>query len=254
MARLRDAVAAGRRRAVIGWSWFLDYAYVVRWQVASTVRPPTRYPSTSHPSTLRPTLPPVLALPGVLETWSILRPVLDALAERGHPIHVVDALRRNRGPVAAMATLVEDHLVAHDLHDVVVVAHSKGGLIGKHVMAGPRCADRIRAMVTVATPFGGSVYARLFLAPSIRAFRPDDPTLAWLRERVAVNARITSIAARYDPHIPAGSHLDGATNVVVDVVGHFRILGDARVRTAVLDAVARAVPAHEPPAPSPRAP
>lgn len=235
MAGPVTAAAAARRRAAIGWWWLLDYAYVVRWQLGSVVRPAARYPTPADRA-----LPPVLALPGVLETWSILQPVLDDLAERGHPVHVVTALGRNRGPVVAMAALVEDYVLAHDLHDVVVVAHSKGGLIGKHVMAGERCADRIRAMVTVATPFGGSVYARYFLAPSIRAFRPDHPTLTWLRERAATNARITSVAARYDPHVPGGSHLDGATNVVVDLVGHFRVLGDARVRAAVLDAVTRA--------------
>ena len=46
-----------------------------------------------------------------------------------------------------------------------------------------------------------------------------------------------SIFGRFDPHIPDGSVLDGATNVLVPAVGHFRVLGSPQTHSAVLDGV-----------------
>ena len=75
--------------------------------------------------------------------------------------------------------------------------------------------------------------------PSIRAFLPDDETIVMLGREESVNGRIVSIFGRFDPHIPDGSVLDGATNVMVPASGHFRVLGSPQTHAAVLDAVRR---------------
>jgi pimeloyl-ACP methyl ester carboxylesterase len=51
------------------------------------------------------------------------------------------------------------------------------------------------------------------------------------------NQRVTSIYPRFDPNIPEGSRLEGATNVEIPVVGHFRILDEPATIAAVLSAV-----------------
>ena len=53
----------------------------------------------------------------------------------------------------------------------------------------------------------------------------------------SVNGRIVSVFGRFDPHIPDGSALDGATNVLVPASGHFRVLGSRRTHAAVIDGV-----------------
>ena len=80
-------------------------------------------------------------------------------------------------------------------------------------------------LVAVCTPFHGSPLAGLFFVPSIRAFLPDDETIVMLGSEQSVNGRIVSVFGRFDPHIPDGSALDGATNVLVPASGHFRVLG-----------------------------
>ena len=55
-----------------------------------------------------------------------------------------------------------------------------------------------------------------------------------------MNARITSIYPRFDPNIPEGSRLEGATNVEIPLWGHFRILTAAEALAAVVAAVERA--------------
>ncbi|MCT9819575.1 alpha/beta hydrolase [Microbacterium sp. W1N] len=182
---------------------------------------------------------PIVVIPGIFETWKFLQPLAAAAHARGHPVHVIDALRRNRRSVTDTAAQVSAYLVAHDLTDVVIAAHSKGGLVGKQVMLGPE-GHRVRAMLAVATPFGGSRYARLMLARSLRIFSPRDATIVALGRESAVNGRIVSLYARFDPHIPEGSELAGATNIRLDTGGHFRILAEPRVIAELLVLAARA--------------
>lgn len=183
-------------------------------------------------------LAPVLVIPGVYERWQFLLPVIRELHGAGHPVHVVSALGSNRAPVPECAAHVTAYLVEHDLHAVVIVAHSKGGLIGKQVMGFGEEADRVRQMVAVATPFGGSRYANLMLGRTLRAFRPANETLVLLAGALTANTRIVSVYPRFDPHIPDGSALAGAQNVVVQASGHFRVLTHRETRAEILRAAA----------------
>jgi len=211
-------------------SWgVLDWSYAALWQLRSLG--PTRAVDYGG-GTGR----PVVVVPGVYETWQFLRPLMDALHERDHPIYVVTALGHNLGPVPHGARAVMEVIEEEDLRDVLLLTHSKGGLIGKYAMAHLDPDRRIDRMVAVAAPFGGSTYARFAPLRHLRAFRATDPVLAALVREVAANRRITSIYGVFDTMIPGGSELAGATNVVLPVGGHFRILGDLRTRRAVLEA------------------
>ena len=222
-----------------GWSWYVDYVYVTFWQIR-------HFFSRGVPSEFAEgTLPPIVLLPGVYETWQFLRPIATSLSKRGHPVHVVRELGYNRATIPASAVVVQKYLDDHDLRDVILVAHSKGGLIGKHMMLFDDTDRRVRQLVTVATPFGGSVYARFFLNRSVRDFSPTDPTLMMLAANIMANARITSIYGDFDPHIPGGSHLDGATNVKLPVSGHFKILGASVVEHAVVEAIGMDAASHD---------
>jgi len=172
---------------------------------------------------------PVVVLPGIYETWRFLQPLITELHERGHPVHVIAALGRNRWPVPRGARHVAAYLREQDLRDVVLVAHSKGGLIGKQVMSDSETGERIRGMVAIASPFAGSVYGRVMLLPSLRAFSPNSAVIRALTRELAPNARIVSVYGEFDPHIPGGSELAGARNVRLETGGHFRVLAHPRV-------------------------
>ncbi|MER2136170.1 MAG: alpha/beta fold hydrolase [Arthrobacter sp.] len=213
-------------------AWAADYAYVARWQVQGFLRPedPAAY-LESRPGVRR--REPVVLIPGVYEDWQLLRPLAAALAEQGHPVHTVKTLGYNRGRIDEMARRVEHYLASAGLEDAVIVAHSKGGLIGKRVLLGPE-GHRIHRMVAVNVPFSGSPYARYFLIPSIRAFSPRNALLRSLQASLDANARITSVYAAFDPHIPGGSRLDGARNIQLKAMGHFRPLGDPELHRLVV--------------------
>lgn len=213
------------------WWWLADYAYATSWQVRAAVGRTRSADFASGDGR------PVVIIPGIYETWQFLRPLIDRLHGAGHPVHVITVLAHNRLPVEHGARLVSDYILATGLQDAAIVAHSKGGLIGKLVMLRPDAGARVSMMATVCTPFSGSRYARYLLLPSLRAFSPRNATTGMLAREEAVNARITSIFGVFDPHIPEGSELVGATNLRLPVGGHFRILSDERCIEAVLAAV-----------------
>jgi len=211
-------------------AWILDYVYAVRIQLGIV----TRRRRVPRP---RGDLGPVLLIPGVYEPWQFLRGVGGMLARAGHPVHVVEPLGYNLDDVPTAAAVAQGYLDEHDLRDVVVVAHSKGGLIGKHMMLFDDAHGRIDRLVAIASPFSGSSLSRYMPNRALRAFVPTETTLALLAANADVNERIVSIFGIFDPHIPGGSELPGATNVRLPVRGHFRLLGHESVLAEVRKAV-----------------
>ena len=223
-----------------GGSWLLDYRYAVSAQVRGAV-------TRSHPDDfVSGDLAPVLILPGIYESWHFMRPLIEVLHAAGHPVHVVTLLQRNRRPIVESARIVAEELLERDLHDVVIVAHSKGGLIGKYLMTRLDPHARIVRLVAISTPFSGSRYARFLPVPSLRDFAATHPELLALSADERMNARVVSIFGRFDPHIPEGSFLPGAQNVRIDTGGHFRILGHPDTLGHVLAAAARPDPRAHP--------
>jgi hypothetical protein len=249
--------------------WASDYLYAGRRQLAVLGMPwaiGRHRPTPPRWSASAPELPEVVLLPGVYEHWTFLRPLGDALAAAGHRVRVVHGLGVNRRGVPETADRLARMLadLPHAPAGRVLVAHSKGGLIGKHLLvkSGAAAAAAVEAseggdpaeaaaaarepgmpplgvlgLVAVATPFGGARRARLFFVPSIRAFLPGDETIVMLGRETSVNGRIVSVFGPYDPHIPEGSALDGATNVLVPTPGHFRVLASPRTHEAVREGI-----------------
>lgn len=215
-------------------AWLLDYLFVSWRQARNLVdrRVPKNFSNGG--------LAPVVLLPGVYETWQFLRPVADRVNREGHPVHVVRRLGYNRSSVPDAAATVLRFLEERDLVGVILLAHSKGGLVGKHLLAVDDTEGRVDGLVAINTPFAGSAYARYFPSRTIRAFSPTEPTIAMLATRLEANARVTSIFSEFDPHIPEGSVLAGARNIRLPLSGHFRPLS-SRV---LIDAVAREVAAQ----------
>lgn len=210
----------------------LDYLYAGRHQLRAAF-------DRSTPDALvagEGTRAPVVLLPGIFETWRFLRPLAEHIHAAGHPVHVVTALEDNRMSVAQAADLVRAHLEQHDLADIVIVAHSKGGLVAKYLMGMQDTGPRVRSAVTVATPYAGSALAALIPVPSMRALLPSSPGILRLAVNRAVNERIVSVWGWFDPHVPGGSRLDGARNIELDVGGHFRILARPEL-LAIVDEV-----------------
>jgi hypothetical protein len=175
---------------------------------------------------------PVVVLPGVYENWKFTRPLIQGLHNAGHPVHVITELGYNRRPLQAGAALLLSYLRRHQLSGVVLVGHSKGGLIGKLALLRDT-EGRISRLITLCTPFHGSSRGHLLPLPSVRPLTPADQLIQTLSRQTGVHDRITSISVRYDEHVPEGSHLAGAKNVTLPIAGHFRLVGHPAALAAV---------------------
>ena len=220
-------------RAAVAWWSCADWLYAVRWQLRSLRRGalPEDYRTASGDGV------PVVLVPGVYESWRFLQPLLEALHQAGHPVHVLDVLGFNSGEVPEAALAVREYVESTGLPRVALVTHSKGGLIGKQLLAHHDDDGLVDRLVAVNAPFAGSTRARFLPLRAVRVFVPGGPLLRELDAARSVNARITSVYSAVDPNIPGTSRLEGATNVEVDTVGHFRILSDPRAQAAVLAAL-----------------
>lgn len=223
-------------RLFIYWYyWVLDYLYVGFWQVLGFFRRGDPRVFLSPTPTRHAT--PVLLIPGVYERWNFMKPIAKSIYNAGYEVHVIEGIGYNRGTVEKMAEAVDAYVAKHSLKNCVLVAHSKGGLIGKYLLSFSNKKGQYAGMVSVSTPYNGSVYAHVLPFSSLRIFIPNSPLLLQLAKSADVNARIVSIYGKFDPHIPGGSFLKGAQNIRLATYGHFRIIKDKAVHREILDAI-----------------
>lgn len=225
-----------RRLITYLFYWCLDYLYVTFWQVAGFLHQGDAAALLHSPRSHK---KPIIIIPGIYERWSFMKPIAEDLYNAGYDVHVLEGIGYNREDVETIAEVVCDYTRKNKLQESIIVAHSKGGLVGKYLLAYKNDDRLFSAMVAINTPFNGSVYAKLFPITSLRIFVPNSPLLSLLKENIEVNKRIVSIYGQFDPHIPGGSFLNGAVNVKLPIYGHFRIINSKRLRREVVHMVTR---------------
>ena len=95
-----------------------------------------------------------------------------AIAARGHPlivprVHPTGSIAK-RASQLKRAILDGLTVIGRPREKVVIIAHSMGGLDSRYMLARLGMADRVRALVTVATPHRGSPFADFCLTHTKR--------------------------------------------------------------------------------------
>lgn len=219
--------------------WAGDYGFAVRQHVRASLDRGAPAPLGLPGARVQ-----VVLVPGVVETWRFMEPLARRIAAAGHRVHFVPELGRNLAPVlesvAPVRAVVERVAAAHPHARVVLVGHSKGGLIGKRVLvelALEPDAPQPAGLVALATPFAGSARAHLLPGAFVREFRRSSPMLAALAAERSADARIRLVLPRIDPHIPGNAVPEGMRGVTLRAAGHFRPLATREAAGAVLAAI-----------------
>ncbi|WP_166982806.1 alpha/beta hydrolase [Paramicrobacterium fandaimingii] len=232
-----DKIAAAPPLTALGRAriWAADYLYAGSRQALSLLRrrPPARYLKGDRRK------PIIVLLPGVYETWVFMAPIADRLSMAGYRVNVVYGMKHNRRPIVDTSRMLQRALERVHVPSAgrIIVAHSKGGLIGKHLMSEADLG--VRGMVTLCTPFAGSKLATFAVGKTLREFGPANGTITALAGETSVNERITSLSPSFDPHIPDGSALEGARNIPMLGAGHFLTLASEEAEDSVLAEVER---------------
>ena len=166
--------------------------------------------------------PTAVILPGWLREWETVLPWGQALHSIGWDVRFVPALDRQIGSLPELAATLNQFLEEEGIEDALIVAHSKGGLVGKQAMVE---GGSITRLIAVGTPFEGAPLAHVLPANTGgESLTPDGQEITNLQSHTEVNHRIHAIEAALDQNVPTLQNLPGANIVRTDVEGHTALL------------------------------
>lgn len=190
-----------------------------------------------------------LIIPGVYETARIFRYLRSELAGYGITTESVPGLGIMRKPVPDLAQAVLRK--ARDIDGpTILLAHSKGGLVGARALALAMGADTqsredgqisgLLGMIGIAVPWYGSALALTMPGTAVWAMRPGGRAVraAVIRSRQRqVAQRVVSLQPAWDPHIPGAHPPPGTHRIDLPSSGHFAPLGQKSTVDAIVKGV-----------------
>lgn len=217
--------------------WTVDSIYAVNGfsQMYIYRKPPKHYLEFTNEGKY-----PVLVIQGYLNKWGFMKGIADEISLHGHPVYVFPQLGNNLKNIAGSAEIVYELIEKENLKNVIIVGHSKGGLIGKYILAFLDKKENVKGVIAIGTPFHGSNAAKPFKILKSNEFDPDNDSIKNLALHQDVNHKIITISASYDNivrHEKKGS-LEGALeNIEVKAAGHHKIIYDKEVRQKILSSI-----------------
>lgn len=216
--------------------WIKDYLYAIHKHSLAFIyqKPPKHYLGFVVENKN-----PIILIPGVFERWYFLKVIADPLSLKGHPVYALDNLGYNTREIKNTAKLIRELIDEKKLENVTIIAHSKGGLIGKYILANFNQDQRIKKVIAIATPFNGSKITKFIPNKAIKELSPDSEIIKNLMKEKEVNHKIVSIFGTFDNHVwpESSSDLKGAKNIQVKTRGHHKILSDKNVQEILLSEV-----------------
>jgi triacylglycerol lipase len=183
---------------------------------------------------------PVILLPGITSKWLHMRSLGDPISLAGHPVYVISELKDNMYNVPVLAGMVRDFILERELENILLVGHSKGGLVGKYCMVHENPHEAVVGMVAIAAPFSGSFLSHAMPHPAYSEMKVDSELILGLQQHTEINRRIISIFPEHDTHVWAekGSFLENALeNLALPLAGHDWVLSHDDVIQATLKAL-----------------
>jgi predicted alpha/beta hydrolase family esterase len=192
------ASPGGVRGVAVEAAWLAARTVLYPWGVAEErVKPEGHYRTDRLPPRRRGLLvsamdaagTPIVLVHGIGDNRSAFAVLSGALRRRGFAaVHAVNysVLTALTGDVRRSAALLGEHverICAETGSDRVhVVGHSLGGLIARYYVQRLNGDARVRTLVTLGTPHGGTLTAYLFPTALTRQLRPGSDLLAELAE------------------------------------------------------------------------
>lgn len=222
--------------------WIEDYAYLLKGVVLMSLHkdPPKDYLEKDSEK------PFVILIPGIFGTWASMKRLGDKISSLGYPVCAIKELGYNLFDIPSSSQkLREVVLRVSSLREknkgIVMIAHSKGGLIAKYYLMKYEEEKDVLGVVAIATPFSGTKMAEVL--PSdikpLKELSSSSPIIKEMDKREDVNKKIISIIPEFDNHVWAekGSFLSGAENIKVPIRGHHKVLFSEEVEKVVISSI-----------------
>ena len=138
--------------------------------------------------------------------------------------------------VPQLAQRIEEVCAATGAEQVVLVAHSMGGLVCRSYLA-RHGSSRVERLITIASPHSGSELARIGIGKNAREMEPGS---RWLKDLASsvTPVRAISIRTPHDNYVMPqdNQRLPGALDVALDGIGHLALLFSRRTAGEVITA------------------
>lgn len=184
--------------------------------------------------------PTIVLIPGINSHWGGLQPLAKFLNQHGYPVLGAGNIKRNMSLVDEGAISITETLNALNINSAILVGHSKGGIVGKQILAFHNPDNIVKGLVAITTPFNGASLADMMPMPAYKELIPGSPVIKKLQAQTEVNHSIVTISAFWDNMVKPeeGTKLDGALqNMESEVRGHNVAAYDPKVWRLVLDAI-----------------
>jgi predicted alpha/beta hydrolase family esterase len=166
----------------------------------------------------------VILVQGFAENFIPLKTIADHLNRLGYKIHVIPELNWQFFSIEKGAKILDEYILSHRLKDVVLVSHSKGGLVAKKYIDEAQ-KDTVKYAITLAAPYHGTLFGYLKVL-SLFELNPYSETIQKLLRNEKLNHKIINIYSTFDNHVIPNRNLilEGTRNIQIPIVGHTRIL------------------------------
>jgi esterase/lipase len=165
----------------------------------------------------------IILLHGYRENWIFLEKIGNFLSNKGYKIHVPKRLGISTASIVTNANTLESYIRENNLKNIILVSHSKGGLIAKHFLDHSKYSKNIEKVISIATPYRGTYFS--FLIGNIE-LSPISKIIKAINRDKSSCKKIINIYPSFDNHVIPNRNLllESAKNIKVEVVGHTKIL------------------------------
>src|SRR3989344_2169776 len=167
----------------------------------------------------------VVLVHGFGGNWSYLKEIGNFVNKLGYRVHVLNELGVNLKPIFESYKILEKYIDNNNLKNLILIGHSKGGIISKYFIDNSPLTDRVKLIISIASPFGGTQLGRLKIL-NTHEFLPDSAIIQKLNAKTSKNKLFINLFSRKDDVVIPNQNLilKGAKNIKVEVDGHLGIL------------------------------
>ena len=191
------------------------------------------------PDRLRQSTRPLLLVHGYgcsRGVWWLLRKQLEAAGHTVATLSLSPPYTSIGKLVPQLERRIEEVCRATGADQVVLIAHSMGGLVSRSYLARNGRA-RVERLITISSPHAGSELARLGFGANAREMEPGS---LWLQDLAAAEVRVPTMAIRtaHDNYVMPQDNqcLPGALDLELDGLGHLASLFSRRTATELIAA------------------
>jgi len=174
----------------------------------------------------------VILVQGLNSRWVSLETIGREIHNLGYRVHVVKKLRKNLKLIAKGAADIAEYIETNGLKDVVLIGHSKGALNSIYLLKNPDMAEKIKKVITIASPFDGVVLFKF--NPIARELDPESTFIKQYKKGIDPKKIINLYPSTDNKVIPNKSlEWDEVVNKEINVFGHIRVLESKQTLTEI---------------------